>query len=120
MARAHSTIVEEIVRTCSNPRVAGAALISIGATISAEFVKLFIAEAAQLGLRADTFAAQHVRAFGERASSEARAHVERVAQDADQPILSGLLFILGLGLVQETFLSMASDQPASGTEAAGR
>jgi hypothetical protein len=114
MTRAGPTIVDEVVRMCSNPQVARAALDYIRATISDEFVTVFISEAAEFGLPPDAYAALQVRVFAETADDEAWECAERVARDADQPIPSGLFFILALGLVEENFASPAMDLRSAG------
>jgi hypothetical protein len=73
------TALREIVRTCSNPHVARAALASIGG----EFARRFAADASRRDLPSGVLAARFVSAF---------------AEGADQPILSGLLYILDRGL----------------------
>jgi len=91
-------ILEEIIHTCSNPRVAAAALASIGVAVSGDFLRLFSAEASRRGLPREVYAARMVIAFGESADEQERARVRRALWGADLPLLSGLQFILDRGL----------------------
>ncbi len=83
-------IVEEILHTCSNSYVASAAVASIGG----EFADRFSRVAARGEMSKGTLAAQIVRGFSERASTEQRDAVRRAAHGSDHPILSGLHYIL--------------------------
>ena len=97
------TALREIVRTCSNPHVARAALASIGG----EFARRFAADASRRDLPSGVLAARFVRAFAKNAADEERRGVDAATRGADQPILSGLRYILDRGL-------------SAGTDAAGR
>ena len=83
-------IVREIVLTCSNPHVARAAVLSIGG----DFARRLSRDAAKRNLTSGVFAAGLVRRFSRRAGDGDWESVGRVARGADQPILSGLRYIL--------------------------
>jgi len=79
-----------VMRTCSNPHVAGAALASIGG----EFAQQFAAEARRREISAGALAADLVRTFSATASADQRAGAASATRGADQPILAGLRHIL--------------------------
>jgi hypothetical protein len=83
-------IVREIVLTCSNPHVARAAVASIGG----DFARRFSHDAAKRNLSAGAFAAGLVRRFSRQAGHGDWEGVGEAARGADQPILSGLKYIL--------------------------
>jgi hypothetical protein len=87
-------IVREIVRTCSNPHVAHAAVASIGG----EFARRFVTDAAKRNLSSGLFAAGIVRRFSRHAGEQDWQEVGEVTRGADQPILSGLKYILEHGV----------------------
>jgi hypothetical protein len=87
-------IVREIVLTCSNPHVARAAVSSIGG----EFARRFARDAAQRNLPSGVFAAGLVRRFSRRARDGDWEGVEEATRGVDQPILSGLRYILERGV----------------------
>ena len=87
-------IVREIVVTCSNPHVARAAVGSIGG----EFARRFADEAARRSLSSGAFAGRLVRRFSLRATDGEWDGVDDATRGADQPILSGLRYILERGL----------------------
>ncbi len=82
--------LREIVRTCSNALVARAALVSIGG----DFAERFAADASRRDLPSGVFAARLVRDFAIKAGDEEREGVCEATRGADQPILSGLRYIL--------------------------
>jgi len=84
-------VVEEILRTCSNPHLARAALASIGG----EFSSRFASEASRNNNSPGAHAALIVQTFAQKASRDDRDEVWRAARGADQPILAGLKHILG-------------------------
>jgi len=92
------TALREIVRTCSNPHVARAALASIGG----EFARRFAVDASRCDLPSGVLAARFVSAFAENADDEDWRRVAAATRGADQPILSGLRYILDRGLSAET------------------
>src|SRR5437763_10882493 len=87
-------IVREIVRTCSNPHVAHAAVASIGG----EFARRFLSDAAKRNLTGGIFAADLVRRFSRNADVRDWEGVDDAIRGADQPILSGLRYILEHGV----------------------
>ena len=86
-------IVREIVLTCSNPHVAQAAVLSIGG----DFARRVSRDAARRNLTSGAFAAGLVRRFSRRARDGDWEGVGHAARGADQPILSGLRYILERG-----------------------
>jgi hypothetical protein len=88
------TALREIVRTCSNAHVARAALASIGG----EFAQRFADDASRRDLPSGVLAARLVRAFAMNAGDEDWEAVSEATRGADQPILSGLRYILDRGL----------------------
>jgi hypothetical protein len=86
-------IVREIVRTCSNPHIAHAAVASIGG----DFARRLSCDAAKRNLTSGIFAAGLVRRFSRRAGERDWARVGEATRGADQPILSGLRYILERG-----------------------
>ncbi len=87
-------IVNEIVATCSNPHVARAAVASIGGA----FARRFSDDAAKRNLSSGAFAAGIVRWFSREAESNVWRRLSEAARGVDQPILSGLRYILERGL----------------------
>jgi hypothetical protein len=83
-------ILKEIVRTCSNADVAGAALRSIGG----KFAENFASHASQSNFSPGTLAALIVKQFAENASIEEMADVHAATHGTDQPLLAGLRHIL--------------------------
>ncbi len=83
-------ILHQIVRTCSNAHVARAALVSIGGDFAADIA----AEAARINLSSGTLVSVMVKEFSARAGDDQRTRVEEAARGSDQPILSGLRYIL--------------------------
>jgi hypothetical protein len=87
-------IVREIVHTCSNAHVARAALASIGG----DFARCFAATASSKNLPAGVLASKIVKEFARSAGDEDWDGVDEATRSADQPILSGLRYILAQGL----------------------
>jgi hypothetical protein len=87
-------IVREIVRTCSNPHVACAAVASIGG----EFARQFLSDAKKRNLSTGLLAAGLVRRFSHQADESDWERVDEAIRGADQPILSGLKYILEQGV----------------------
>ncbi len=87
-------IVREIVHTCSNAHVARAALASIGG----EFARHFAEKASSRNLSAGVLAAKLVKEFARNADDEEWECIDEAVRRADQPILSGLRYILMNGL----------------------
>ncbi len=82
--------LEEIVHTCSNEKVAQAAVASLGY----DFASRVRAEADCHGVTMGVLVAQIVREFGRTADARERHAVSRVMEKTDQPILVGLRFML--------------------------
>ena len=87
-------ILREIVHTCSNPHVARAALASIGGDFAADFA----ARASRRNMPVGVLAARLVEEFSVEAAEQERDGVDEAARGADQPILSGLRYILSHSL----------------------
>jgi hypothetical protein len=83
-------IYREIVHTCSNSEVARAAVDSIGG----EFARRFAADASQRHLTSGAWAAKLVRDFANRADEIEWHRVNSATRGSDQPILTGLRYIL--------------------------
>jgi hypothetical protein len=98
-------ILREIVHTCSNAHVARAALASIGG----DFAQQFAVFASHRNISAGVLAARMVKEFSTKAADEEWDGVDEVVRGADQPILSGLRYILSHGL-------RASNDPSSTSE----
>ena len=90
-------ILREIVHTCSNAHVARAALASIGG----DFAQQFAAKASRRNMSAGVLAAHMVKEFSIKAVDEEWEGVDEAVRGADQPILSGLRYILSLKLCSE-------------------
>jgi hypothetical protein len=87
-------IVREIVKTCSNPHIARAAVASIGG----DFARRFSRDAEKRNLNSGLFAAGLVRRFSRHAAESDWQGVREAARGADQPILTGLRYILERGV----------------------
>jgi hypothetical protein len=87
-------ILREIVHTCSNANVARAALASIGG----DFARHFAADASRRNMPVGVLAASMVKEFSTNAAEEEWDGVDEAVRGADQPILSGLRYILAHGL----------------------
>ncbi len=87
-------LVGDIINSCSNARVAEAALASIGGGFAAR-VRM---AAAAAGLETGAFVAQEVVAFAEDADGDDWAALDKVMSGADHPILVGLRHILVVAL----------------------
>jgi hypothetical protein len=87
-------IVREIVKTCSNPHVARAAVASIGG----DFARRFSRDAEKRNLNCGLFAAGLVRRFSRQAAESDWKGVSEAARGTDQPILTGLRYILERGV----------------------
>jgi hypothetical protein len=82
--------LREIFRTCSNAHVARAAVASIGG----EFAEQFAANASRRDLASGVFAARLVKEFAAKADEDDWEGVHEATRGAEQPILSGLRYIL--------------------------
>ena len=91
-------VMREIVRTCSNTHIARAALASIGG----DFARDIVAAARRRDIPAGVLVANIVKDFSCRAAEEEWQAADEAARGADQPILSGLRFILQSRLRRES------------------
>lgn len=82
--------IEEILHTCSNEKVAQAAVASLGFA----FASRVRDEAEGHGVTTGVLVAGIVRDFGKTADADDRRAVVRAMEKTDQPILVGLRFIL--------------------------
>lgn len=98
-------VVREIVHTCSNAHVARAALASIGG----DFARYFAAKASAHNLPAGVLAAKLVKDFATSAAEDEWDCVDEAARHDDQPILSGLRYILAQGLRDKTSADAVMD-----------
>jgi len=87
-------IYREIVHTCSNSYVADAAVISIGG----EIAQALADDASRHAMSRGDYAAKLVRDFASRASDGDRRGVQEAAHRSQQPLLSGLRYILERGM----------------------
>ncbi|MGO8834149.1 MAG: hypothetical protein ACLQE9_15210 [Roseiarcus sp.] len=110
-------ILQEIVHTCSNPHVARAALASIGGDFAADFAD----RASQRNMPVGVLAARLVKEFSIKADEHEWDGVDEAVRGADQPILSGLRYILshGLGGKYAPAGSRDDDRPAAWVRRAG-
>jgi hypothetical protein len=100
-----SVSVDEIIHTCSNEKVAQAAVASIGFIFA-----LRVKNAADVhGLSTGAFAARVVGEFGKRADECERKVVRRAMEASQQPILCGLKTILERKLDVESALDERKD-----------
>jgi hypothetical protein len=84
-------VVREILHTCSNVHVARAALASIGGDLAARVRD----RARHANLTGGALVVHLVKDFKRQAADEDWDGVDLAAHGADQPILSGLSYILG-------------------------
>jgi hypothetical protein len=91
-------IYREIVHTCSNSYVADAAVISIGGDIA----RAVSDDANRHEMSRGAYAAKLVREFASHADAGDQRGVLAAAQGSQQPILSGLRYILARGMGIET------------------
>ena len=90
--------IDEIIRTCSNEKVAQAAVASLGSAFASR-----VKTAAEFrGLSVGSFAARIVRDFDDDAPACERSAVDRAMERADQPILRGLEIILERALEEKS------------------
>ena len=87
-------LVSEIVNSCSNEKVAGAALASIGGAFAARVVAFAESE----GVEAGRMAAALVRRFAQNAVAVDWQVLRLAIAGTDQPVLAGLRHILEAGM----------------------
>lgn len=83
-------LIGEMVRTCSNERVAQAAVASLGS----EFAGRVGATARAYGMSIGDFTAREVTRFDQTVGEEERNVLREIMRGSDQPILAGLHHIL--------------------------
>lgn len=105
-------LVSEIVKSCSNDKVAAAALASIGGPFAARL----IAHADSEGLEAGRMAAEMVHQFSQNASARDLQALRSAIVGTDQPVLSGLRHILEAGL----YAAKAAETQSTGETSSGR
>jgi hypothetical protein len=98
-------LAREIIRTCSNAHVARAALDSIGG----EFAVEVAVKARELNRSVGVFVAEVISDFSHDADDDEWDGVDDAGRGADQPILSGLRYILGRRLGVTASPSFAID-----------
>jgi hypothetical protein len=91
-------IYHEIVHTCSNSYVADAAVLSIGGDIA----RAVADDANRHAMSRGAYAAKLVRDFAEHADDGDAHRVLDAARGSEQPILSGLRYILERGVRPES------------------
>ena len=92
-------MLEEILRSCSNSHIAGAAAASIGGDFAARMRLL----AGAAGMSEGAFVAREVIRFAEEANEEQRAELAAALQGCDQPILLGLRLIVAVAMGENPF-----------------
>ena len=90
-------MVRDIINSCSNEKIAEAALASIGGT----FAERVRATARKSGVAAGTFVAMTVRSFARRAGERDYHALRDAVLGTDQPVLHGLTLILRPALADE-------------------
>ncbi|HXW18883.1 MAG TPA: hypothetical protein VEK35_00080 [Roseiarcus sp.] len=96
-------VVREILHTCSNVHVARAALASIGGALAARVLD----RARGANLTGGALVVHFVKDFKRQADDEEWDGVDSAAHGADQPILSGLSYILDNRLERAAALHVA-------------
>jgi len=91
-------IYREIVHTCSNSYVADAAVISLGG----EIARAVSDDANRHAMSRGDYAARLVREFARKADEGEQRRVTAAARGSQQPILSGLRYILERSVGSET------------------
>jgi hypothetical protein len=89
--------LREVIHTCSNEKVAEAALVSLGGALE----KTVSVAAARRGVSQGCFVADLARDFERHAGTCVWAQAEQAMRGADQPVLVGLFYILAQGLLRE-------------------
>jgi hypothetical protein len=106
--------LREVIHTCSNDKVAEAALLSLGGA----FAKIVAVAAARRGLPQGRFVSELARDFERHAGTCVWAQAEQAMRGADQPVLVGLYVVLAHGLLEEN-LRAASQSAEPVPEALG-
>ena len=111
-------MLEEILRSCSNSHIAGAAAASIGGAFAARMRLL----AGAAGMSEGAFVAREVIRFAEEASDDQRSDLAAALQGSDQPILLGLQLMIAVAMGENPFAAVkgtagrARREPARGCE----
>ncbi len=92
-------MLEEILRSCSNAHIAGAAVASIGGAFASRARLL----AGAAGMTEGAFVAREVVRFAEEATDEQRGVLTGAMHGSDQPILLGLQLIVAIAMGQNPF-----------------
>jgi hypothetical protein len=89
--------LREVIHTCSNDKVAEAALMSLGEPLG----KIVALAAARRGVPRGRFVAELAHDFERHARTCVWAQAEQTMRGADQPVLVGLYVILAHGLLED-------------------
>jgi hypothetical protein len=89
--------LREVIKTCSNTKVAEAALVSVGGNLAA----VVASEAARRDVSVGGFVAQLVHDFERNDGTCVWARAEQAMRGAEQPILAGLYVIVAYGLLAQ-------------------
>jgi hypothetical protein len=95
-------MLDEILRSCSNPHIAGAAVASIGGAFATRARLL----AGAAGMSDGAFVAREVIRFSEEGSEEQRSALAHALRGSDQPILLGLQLIVAMAAGQNPFANV--------------
>jgi hypothetical protein len=97
---------QEVIHTCSNEKVAEAALISLGGA----FAKIVDVAAARRGVQLGRFVAELARDFERYMGTCVWARAEQSMRGADQPVLVGLYIVLAHGLLEASLRASVGAQ----------
>ena len=103
--------LEEVFHSCSNPRVAEAALASMGGVVAANVH----AAAARNGVADGAFVAKLMREFREHSCSAVVTMTEEAMRRSELPVLTGLQHILAHALIRRALMGQV--EPAAMLEA---
>lgn len=103
-------VMREVVHTCSNAHVARAALASIGG----DFAREVAVAARRRRLSDGVLVANLVKDFSRRAPAEEWRAADRASLGDDQPILSGLRYIVQSRLLRDRKAERRREQGADG------
>ena len=92
-------MLEEILRSCANPNIAAAAVVSIGGPFASRVSLL----AGAAGMRPGDFVAREVMRFSEAGNEAIQGEMAEALRGSDQPILLGLQLIVAHGSGQDPF-----------------
>ena len=103
--------LQEVIHTCSNEKVAEAALISLGGA----FAKIVAVAAARRGVQLGRLVAELARDFERHMGTCVWTRAEQAMRGADQPVLVGLYVILAHGLLQENLRAVGAKRNPKAT-----